>query len=331
MTALGALTALTALTGCKPANVNEAEARGDVAYLVANASPEAVAALGRLADKDTKARTAVQTRAESDLNAYIAAWSAAQRGATWGNELIKAGLRQPARAELAAAAMTRGDPKLIEYVPDLSSALVAAGAREPRVTVAAMLASTSASSAVKERLRDKSTRGNMCRGLASPDASAVSRQTLLSEPADSRDDPACLDSVVRLATHEDATMTWLADSAEPGLLTGAGKGDAMPCARLAQVWTRAMSSRPREAHGSLAVPLAHAIKRCPTQFDVLLEGTLTSNPVAVPLVVSAIDPYGAETSQLAKSCKALARASAGTTGRTKDRASDALSHGCKGR
>jgi len=316
---------------CKPTSVNDAEAKGDVGYLVANASPEAVAALGRLADKNDKARAALQVRAENDVNAYIAAWGAVGRGAPWGAELLKAGIAQPSRAELAASAMARGDAHLAAFVPDLANALVQAGPRESRVTIAAMIASTGASAVVAERLKDKTTRANMCRGLASPDASAASRETFLKADEASRDDPACLDAVVRLAMLDDATLLWLAQTAEPGLLSGAGKLEAMPCPRLAKLWSQAMDTRPPTAYTSLAVPLAHAVKRCPTQLDDVLDAALAKNPGTAPLVTGGVDPYGSETRQLKKTCAALGGpALRGATGRTKDRAADALANGCKG-
>ena len=318
------------MAACKPSSVNEAEAKADVGYLMANGSPEAIAALGRLADKNDKARGAIQTLAESDLNAYIAAWGAAQRGVRWGADLIKAGLAHPARAELAASAMTRGDAKLAEYVPDFSKALVAAGSKEPRMTVAAMLASTGASAVVAERLRDKTTRANMCRGLGAPDASASSRKVFLSEPEDSRNDPACIDSVVEIAKTDEPAMLWLATSGEPGLLSGASKGESMACPRLAKLWAQTFEVRPMASYASLAVPLAHAIKRCPIPMDDVLAAALAKSPATAPLVVGGVDPYGSETRQLAKTCKALGGpALRFVTGRTRDRASDTLANGCK--
>lgn len=319
-----------ALFACKPASVTDAEAKSDVGYLTANGSPEAVAALGRLADKNDKARAAIETRAESDLNAYIAAWAAVERGASWGSEVLKAGLKRPQRAELAASAMKRGDARLNDYVQDLSAALVAAGASEPRVTVAAMLASSSAGPLVDARLADKTTRANMCRGLASPDASAAARKVLLGAPEASRDDPACVDSVVRLATLDDTTLVWLAESGEPGLLSGAGKSEAMPCPRVAKLWSQVFDSRPTTAYASLAVPLAHAIKRCPAPLDDVLSGALAKSASTIPLVVGGVDPFGPETRQLAKTCKMFTSLPLKTAPtRTKSRAADALANGCK--
>lgn len=314
--------------GCKPTSVNEAEAKADIGYLAANGSPEAVAALGRLADKSDKARAAIEGRAEVDVNAYIAAWSAVQRGASWGNQLIRASLADPARAELAASAMTRGDAKLNDYTQDFSNALAAAG-REPRVTIAAMLASSNAAPLVDARIKDKATRANMCRGLASPEASATSRKVFMSAHEDARDDPACVDAAVRLATYDDATMAWLASAAEPGMLSGAGKSETMPCDRLARTWTEVFNTRPSASYTALAVPLAHAIKRCAAALDPVLEVAL-AKPGTLPLVVGGVDPYGPETRELTKTCTALRGAVLrGATGRTRDRAADTLAHGCK--
>ncbi len=325
-----ACAAIAALVACKPTSVNDAEAKADVGYLTTNGSPEAVAALGRLADKNGKARGAIEVRAESDMSAYIAAWGAVQRGAPWGAALIKSGLSQPARAELAASAMTRSDARLADYVPYFSKALVDAGAKEPRMTVAAMLASTGAGAVVAERLRDNTTRANMCRGLGAPDASGAARKVLVSEPEESRNDPACVDSLVEIAKTDEPTLTWLAERGEPGLMSGASKGDSMACPRLAKLWAHTFERRPAAAYASLAVPLAHAIKRCAVPLDDVLAGAIAKSSATAPLVIAGVDPFGAETSQLAKTCKALPGALRSVTGRTRDRAADTLSNGCKG-
>jgi len=52
-----------AFASCKPKTVGQAEADRDVKTLSENASPEAIAALGRLADTDTKALAALEARA----------------------------------------------------------------------------------------------------------------------------------------------------------------------------------------------------------------------------------------------------------------------------
>src|SRR6516165_680550 len=111
---------LLLLAGCKPSTVAEAEARGNIAWLEQNGSPEAVAALGRLADADPKAFTALQARAEFEVQPYKAAWAAVVRSAPWGAALLRAGLADPRRADAAASAMHKHDPHLAPFVPDLA-------------------------------------------------------------------------------------------------------------------------------------------------------------------------------------------------------------------
>jgi len=76
--------------------VSEAEDRDDVAWLAANASPEALQALGQVADKDPAAQKALSERATSnnDVNVYLAAWAAVLRNAPWGT-VIHAIVRAP--------------------------------------------------------------------------------------------------------------------------------------------------------------------------------------------------------------------------------------------
>ena len=99
---IGAVALVSA--ACKPVNVTEAEAKHDVEWLAGNDSPEAVAALGRLADSDAKALQILEGRATTDVNTYIAAWSAVTRNAAWGGTFIRTALNDPTRAEMAASA-----------------------------------------------------------------------------------------------------------------------------------------------------------------------------------------------------------------------------------
>ena len=116
--------ALALVTGCKPKTVGDAERRGDVAWLDAEGSGEAVAAIGRLADNDAHAAQVIDARAATDVNAYIAAWAATGRGAAWGTPTLRTGLGNPTRAEMTASVMTRKDPRLVPFIPDLEGALV---------------------------------------------------------------------------------------------------------------------------------------------------------------------------------------------------------------
>jgi hypothetical protein len=332
LVAFGAFIALVGLAGCKPATVSEAEAKGDVAWLSTNSSPEAIAALGRLADKNPKAVNVLGSKAATDLNVYSAAWGATLRGAAWGPGVLRAGLTDPLRAESAASAMTRHDPHLVQFVPDLEAALSRIGSGSQNVAVAGALASVGApaKAAVERRLADKATRGLMCRGISSTDATDEARKSLLSAPESSRDDAACVDAVVRIATTDDATLTWMATTGEPGLLTAAGKTDIMPCPRMRALWSEAIAQRPASAYLVLAVPLAHTLKRCAKDMDALLAETIAKKPGAQVLVVGGVDPYGTETTELKLTCRALPMAVHGSAPpRTKDRAADTIAHGCR--
>ena len=99
------------LSGCRPASVSEAEAKGDVGWLDSDGSADAVAALGRLADKDQRAESLLRARAKFDVNAFIAAWGAIHRNAAWGADLLRGGLQDPMRAEVAASPMGRCFPR----------------------------------------------------------------------------------------------------------------------------------------------------------------------------------------------------------------------------
>jgi hypothetical protein len=119
-----ALAVSTAVTvSCAQRTVGDAERDGDVAWLDANGSQEAVAALGRLADNSPKAVDMLNARASRDVAAYVAAWNATVRGAAWGPPLLKTGLGDPARAEEAASVMGRKDGHLLPFLPELEAAL----------------------------------------------------------------------------------------------------------------------------------------------------------------------------------------------------------------
>jgi len=68
-----ALAGLLAACG-KTTTAAEAEKKGDVEWLVANGSPEAVQVLGRLADTTPRAVDALRERPKNDIGVPIAAW-----------------------------------------------------------------------------------------------------------------------------------------------------------------------------------------------------------------------------------------------------------------
>src|ERR1700722_8929126 len=127
------------LFACTPKNVTEAQEKGDIAWLDANGSPEAVSAIGLMADANSRASDVLSARAAYDVNAYIAAWSATERDAPWGPALLRSGLADPTRAEAAASAMERKDGRLAAFVPDLESALMRIAASANNGAVASVL------------------------------------------------------------------------------------------------------------------------------------------------------------------------------------------------
>jgi hypothetical protein len=196
--------------------------------------------------------------------------------------------------------------------------------------IASVLASIGpgAHAAVERRLIDPHTRGAMCQGLSSPDASGDAKSTLLAVPSDARDNPSCVATVTTLAKTDEVVLGWLAIGAEPGLLSVAAKGD-LACPRLTTVWQRALSERPRETYGALAVPLSFALKRCAHELDTVLSTLLYSAPAARACIVQAIDPIGAETTELKETCKTLPVATRGGDNRTRERAQDTIDNACR--
>ncbi len=320
-----------AFAACKPGSVTEAEAKRDVAWLAENGSPEAVAALGRLADSDGRALNAIEARAAHDVNTYIAAWAAVTRNAPWGASVIRTGLSDPTRADMAASALPRRDPRLIPFANDLEAAVVRLAAGRRSATIAGVLASIGpqAHAAVERRLVDPKTRGAMCEGIALPEASGDARSLVLAVPPEARNHDACVTLVLDMASTEDSVLEWLAASAEPGLLTATAKG-ALPCARLATVWQKGLASRPQETHAALSVPLQLSIRRCTSALDPVLAEMLAKAPRARMCIMQAIDPFGGELAQMKQTCAALrAGYTNGEGPLVRERTRDALSHGCK--
>jgi hypothetical protein len=323
--------ALALTLSCAPKTVGEAEKRGDVAWLDAEGSGEAIAALGRLADKDPRAVQVLDSRAATDVNAYIAAWAATLRGATWGAATLRTGLGSPTRAEETASVMTRQDPHLIPFIPDLEGALVRLAASKHNTAIAAVLASVGpeADAALTRRFADSSTRGSLCRGIGSPDASAAARRVLMRVPVASRDDESCVEAVLIAATRDDTALDWLASNAEPGLLSAAGSREAFPCARLSSVWAKALVTRVAEPGTGLTVPLHNAIARCPRALDPVLAPLLGQGLPVYELIIAGLDPFGTEVQDLPQTCAALQPLYVGRGSLfTKERARAAVLHGC---
>ena len=318
--------------GCRPSTVADAEAKGDVAWLDAKGTPEALAALGRLADKNPKAVVAIESRMAYDPTAYALAWSATVRGAAWGTTTLKKALGDPSRAEAAAAAMSRKDPHLAQFVTELEGALVRLAASQQNAAVATGLASVGAPAkdAVERRLADGSTRGAMCRGISSTDASGEARKSLTLVSPASRDNGYCVDAVIKIASEDDDLLAWLATSGEPGIVGAAGKNELMTCGRLHTLWGKALAERAPEVYSALLVPLSNALKRCPKELDGVLADAITRLPATHFVVVGAIDAFGSYGGNLKATCAALPIVAANmkAPGVTRERARDALAHSC---
>jgi len=334
---LGASVATAIATGgllaaCRPSTIAEAEKKGDVGWLDENGTPDAVAALGRLADAKPKAVSALESRSTFDVHAFGAAWAAGLRGAAWGPTMLRQGLADPTRADLAASAMEKHDAHLVAYVPDIESALQRLSASLQNFHVSSALASVGppAHDAIVRRLADASTRGSMCRGIASTDADPDARKTLLAAPVASRDADACVDGVVHIASEDAPTLTWLAEQGEPGLLGAASKSETIPCPKLHVLWARVLATRSSDAYSALTVPLGYAVKRCATDMDGVLADAIANLPATRPVVVAAIDPFTGYGTALKATCAALPTVVAGRDSAiVRERASDALVHVCK--
>ena len=319
------------LTACAPRTVGESEAKRDVAWLADEASPPAIAALGRLADTDPRAVAALEKRATTDVSAYIAAWEAVTRNAAWGTTFLKTALGDPTRTDVAATALPRRDPRLIPFVPDLEGAVVRLSSGRRGSVVAGVLASIgpAAHAHVERRLVDPKTRGAMCDGIALPEASGDAKSLVLSVPPEARDHASCVDFVLTMAATENVVLDWLALSAEPGLLTATAKS-TLPCVRLAVVWSKGLVERAPESHSALTVPLQLSLRRCAAALDPIVADLLEKAPRARGCIMQAIEPYGGELTDLKLTCKALRGGwVTGESLRIRERADDALAHGCK--
>ena len=331
---LGPLTLGVALVvpACNPSTIEEAERKGDAAWLDQNGTPDAVAALGRLADKSPRAVAALEARSAFDVQAFRAAWSGVVRGAPWGAAMLRDGLGDPKRADLAASGVDKHDARLVAFVGDLEQALVRLSATLQNFNVSSALAAMGkpAHDAIVRRLGDASTRGAMCRGITSKDADADSRRALMEAPESGRNAPGCVDAVVALAAEDDVVLWWMAEKGEPGLLGAAGKEERLPCARLHVAWTKALAARPVEIYSALTVPLGYAVKRCTPDMDGVVADVIAHLPATHSFVVEAIDPFTGYGNALRATCAALPMITGGRDSAVvRERANDALNHACK--
>jgi|GEM_PF-1506255 len=325
-----ALLAAVALVGCGPKSVAEAEAKKDVAWLASNPSGESIAALGRLADTEPRALATLESRASTDVNVHIAAWTAITRDAAWGSTLLKASLADPTRAEMAASALPRKDARLIPFISDLEGAILRLAAGKHGSFIAGILASVgpAAHASVERRLLDAKTRGAMCDGISLPDSSGDAKSVLLAVPTEARDNASCVRAVIEMAATEDVVLDWIGTGSEPGLV-GVAATSTLACPRLAALWKKALTERPPEAHAALTVPLQRSIVRCTEALDTVLGELLAKAPRARPVIIQGIDPYGTELPTMKATCAALKQGAAnGESALARARASEALNRGC---
>jgi hypothetical protein len=225
------------------------------------------------------------------------------------------------------------DPAIEPFVPDLEAAMTRLAATGATSTLAAVVAAAGppAHDAVVRRLADKATRGAMCGGISVATGSQDARAALRSVPASSRDDQTCVGAVTTLAANDDTTLSWLAQQAEPGLLGAAGRLATLDCPRLQRLWTGALAARGASQAGALTVALANAVKRCPAEMDGVIADAIKTKSDALPAAIGAIDPFAPDDRALRATCAALLLvATTHTTPILKERASDAVAHGCKG-
>jgi hypothetical protein len=109
------------------------------------------------------------------------------------------------------------------------------------------------------------------------------------------------------------------------------KATQVPCARLNAIWTRALAERSPQTYSALTVPLSLSIKRCPDTIDGVLADAIARIPGGRATIVNALDPFAGETSSLKATCKVLPQVAHGwDAGIVRERANDALQHGCRG-
>ena len=321
------------VAGCEPSSVEDAEARGKVAWLARQNSVAAVAALGRLADSDERAVEVLEERAEAgSTSTFVAAWEATRRGAAWGPPMLKEALGREAVAEKAALAMGRGDAKLALFLPELEAALVALEEKGHRgLPVATLLASAgdAAEASVRARLGDGRTRGAMCQALQAPEASPAAHRALYAVTPSARDHAACMEVVLRRAEVDEAALQWLGAEAEPGLVGEASESPRVACDKLRALWAVAFARRSALDAAGLEVPLAAALRRCPRELDGEVSRCLRKQMAWRETILGALDPRGPLASTVPLTCVEVANVSKGDTPRAQERAEELTRGGCR--
>ena len=232
-----------------------------------NGTPDAVAALGRLADTQPRGGLGaggplvVRPRRVSRRVGRDACAAPA-----WGTAMLRDGAhRSAARRSARRAAMAKHDPHLAPFVGDLEGALVRLSATPQNVNVSSTLAERRAAGA-RTRLSSGAlwTRRRVARcarGIASP-RTRRRRAQGAARRAGGRPRRAARASTpsVRVAADDETALAWLAEQGEPGLLGAAGKEPSGCRAHACTSHGRERSPRARaSAYAALTVPLGYAV------------------------------------------------------------------------
>jgi hypothetical protein len=114
-------------------------------------------------------------------------------------------------------------------------------------------------------------------------------------------------------------------------MSSVSKATQVPCSRVYAMWARALVARPPQVYSALTVPLSLSIKRCPEAIDGVLADAIVHIPGVRATIVTAIDPFSGDTTALKATCKVLPQVAHGwDAGIIRERANDALQHGCRG-
>ncbi len=308
------------LWACTPTSVADAEKKKNVGWLETNGSPEAVAAIGRLADDDKRAQDALEAMSQATvdtlktdggagaLDVYLAVWAGVERNASWALAMTKSALSDAKRTNDMASAMKRGASQLGAFVPDLDGAM-SQGCGIMCGGVLASIDGVAAAGAIQKRLTDNATRDAMCFGIGTTESSKSARDVFMNAPPTSRDAVQCPGAGGHIAARDDAALAWLATTAEPGLLRSVS--EAMPCDRLAKLWAKVIQSRDHATFGALSRSLEDSIKACPKELDATIAGALGTDVDTQTLVLSSLGATNAH--ELASTCAAAPTAGSRVT------------------
>lgn len=265
-------------------------------------------ALGRLADHDHAAAEALARR-KGSVDVYHAAWLAHTRGATWGDDVLRAALSSPQELPLAIAELPPRDPRLQGFAEDLARGIRGAGA-EHGASAVTLLASLgpSAEPHLLGLLAQPETREAACAGLASPHVTPEARMVLTRAVPDARAVPACQQTLFQHAGADVRVLDWLGTAGESSLIEASVK--SLDCPKVAAAWERIFGSS-REALAELEPALAASMARCSSAMDPVTARALPATRRARTAILHALATDDAHAEQLEATCKQLPRLSHG--------------------